>query len=94
VALADFKSVMPREERGRWVRLPRTPASKTLGFCCARRPTPTKADVIMVVTTSQQVVTIYIADCLALLNFSGSHHKETDKWRPRSYSTNYRLARG
>ena len=29
VALADFKSVMPRDERGRWVRLPRTPASKS-----------------------------------------------------------------
>ena len=27
VALADFKSVMPRDERGRWVRLPRTPAT-------------------------------------------------------------------
>ena len=26
MALADFKSVMPRDERGRWVRLPRTPA--------------------------------------------------------------------
>ena len=23
----DFKSVMPRDERGRWVRLPRTPAN-------------------------------------------------------------------
>ncbi len=27
MALADFKSVMPRDERGRWVRLPRTPAN-------------------------------------------------------------------
>jgi len=27
VALADFKSVVPRDERGRWVRLPRTPAN-------------------------------------------------------------------
>lgn len=27
MALADFKSVMPRDERGRWVRLPRTPAT-------------------------------------------------------------------
>ena len=26
VAPADFKSVVPRDERGRWVRLPRTPA--------------------------------------------------------------------
>ena len=24
--LSDLKSVMPRDERGRWVRLPRTPA--------------------------------------------------------------------
>ena len=31
VALADFKSVMPRDERGRWVRLPRTPARQHLG---------------------------------------------------------------
>ena len=27
MALADFKSVVPRDERGRWVRLPRTPAN-------------------------------------------------------------------
>jgi hypothetical protein len=27
VVSTDFKSVMPRDERGRWVRLPRTPAN-------------------------------------------------------------------
>jgi len=26
--VGNFKSVMPRDERGRWVRLPRTPANK------------------------------------------------------------------
>ena len=30
VALADFKSVMPCDERGRWVRLPRTPAKQII----------------------------------------------------------------
>ena len=53
---------MPRDERGRWVRLPRTPANKTFGFGSSPHPPPTKSGVTTVVTNSRQVVTQFVTD--------------------------------